>query len=700
SCFNNPLVVEYRGLRNAYGSNVLSNLSYTTCIDNETLINELNDYYKLEGGDALTSAYTLHVSNGASYGQSKYTSKSPSTIELKKTVTAALSIVKGTDGFDKNDDHHYQSKYTLDTTVGYSDTAYVNIQDFISYYKDSGYSVDGSEAHAYTADENTAGEDFVYNPEAISAITDSLSVESLTIVEVKPNGTRNTIFANGDFKNNSGYSFSSAFNSREEAKELSDSEPGVIFTAKLMRDNGEDIPAGTKFEITYNLKINMDDEGGFRTNDFYYGGTLAIGNDAIAERPYSVTRSADAADLIADEDGVISTQSVGDQTLQLAVANEDSDSDSNDGDVSLAGGQVDPDRLVLRAWPDAAIENTFLTDEILLKYPVGQPTNDIGTSWMEYDWSGTIGKHKPNIRLIDNCVIVLNDLFAERTDLTDEQKEALRVKCASLMLDYITISDVKLYETTNKPYVTSSGTSLTDNMLIWQKDGVLNEDFTGETINGHALTIGYTPATLIDFKETGRTEVQSPTFDIKVSDVDYGTYIASTYNINVDWEAYSKRLQEEDLLDSAGYATGTHQIPVFTFTNYVVNDRDMGCSSSSGEIKVSSTTFSKNVQETDTQAGNATWNLNTTLSNTFNGDAITFTDKPGFTAQDEAVAKAAESATSIENVQVKQGETVVFKDGKVTDEGAAAGWTADNVEVRVDGLSLEVKVKNTDSAKV
>ena len=170
--------------------------------------------------------------------------------------------------------------------------------------------------------------------------------------------------------------------------------------------------------------------------------------------------------------------------------------------------------------------------------------------------------------------------------------------------------------------------------------------------------------------------------------------------MDIDWQGFFRDAVEKGLLDGAGNAMGTNRAPELTVKNQVVGDRNQKADSSAGEIKIESATFGKSVKDVDASAGTATWQLSAKTSDSVDPSELVFNDEPTFSADDEAATTAAKNATSIEDVVVSRGGTVLYENGALTDEAVSDGWTGGNVSVSIDGTRLTITIKNIDGAKV
>ncbi len=212
----------------------------------------------------------------------------------------------------------------------------------------------------------------------------------------------------------------------------------------------------------------------------------------------------------------------------------------------------------------------------------------------------------------------------------------------------------------------------------------------------------YHGGALTETNEQGGKDVYAagPGFTITASDLPFDSYLASTYSMDIDWEGFFQDAAEKGLLDGAGNAMGANRAPELTVKNQVVGDRNQKADSSAGEIKIESATFGKSIKDVDASVGTATWQLSAKTSDSVDPSELVFNDEPTFSADDEAAATAAKSATSIEDVVVSLGGTVLYENGALTDEAVNDGWTDGNVSVAIDGTRLSITIKNIDGARV
>lgn len=380
---------------------------------------------------------------------------------------------------------------------------------------------------------------------------------------------------------------------------------------------------------------------------------------------------------------------------------------SVDDGISLAGGEVDGDNSMLRVWPDADVQREFLADQLASKTPVAVSADKSHIEWMFYDWTGTLGKNKPNVKLDDISRVFVDDLWSDADGMDDAQKLAMRQQLAELLNKHITLSNLKVYLVggDEKPAVSENRTNLEGKAPIYSIDGTLSSANNGTATATDGRAIGFTyqqGGALTETNEQGGKDVYAagPGFTITASELPFDSYLASTYSMDIDWQGFFRDAADKGLLDGAGNAMGTNRAPQLTVKNQVVGDRNQKADSSAGEIKIESATFGKSVKDVDASAGAATWQLSAKTSDSVDPSELVFDDEPTFSADDEAVATAAKSATTIEDVEVSLGGTVLYKNGALTAEAINNGWTDNNLSVAIDGTHLSLTVKNTDGAKV
>ena len=278
---------------------------------------------------------------------------------------------------------------------------------------------------------------------------------------------------------------------------------------------------------------------------------------------------------------------------------------------------------------------------------------------------------------------------------------------ADLFSKHIVLSDLKVYLVSSgeKPAVSGDSTNLAGKTPIYRIDGTLSaaNDGTATAVDGRTVSFAYQPGgALTETTEQGSQDVYAagPGFTISANDLPFDSYLASAYSMDIDWQGFYQEALDKGLLDGAGNAMGTDRAPQLTVKNQVAGDRAQKASASAGQVKVESATFGKSVKDVDASAGTATWRLSAKTSDSLDPFKLVFDDESAFSASDEAVATAARSATSIEGIEISLDSAVLYKDGALTDEAKAAGWTDGNVSVSVEGTRLSIAIRDVDGSKV
>ncbi len=672
---SNSLVVEYRGF--VHGTKV-SNITYKTQTDVQSLYGDANAATgKTSEIDALTQLYNVTLGNGAGFGAWKSSDTEPVSKEISNWITASLSIAKSSPGVKRDETTGGTTgSYTLSTQVGLTDAEYVNFQDYISGFSNVEV-IDGEgaskEGTSYKEGDGDA---------AIKALVGSMNVKDLKIEVTEASGSKYTIYENGAFTGSDWEGSTLKFGEGSHA--------GALYCGQLKRADGSSVAAGTLFTFTYNLDLDVDGASNFRNSEYYDGGALKIANGAVAERPYgtagdSITTSVDAASddaaaLLASGDVV----EMGEQNLQMV-----------DDGISLAGGEIDKDTKMLRVWPDADVEATYLAKDVLLKEAQKQGADSDVTSWMFWDWTGTQGKGSVD-RTVHDAVAQSIDvsLLSEREDLTEAQKQEYLVKIDKLIGKYTTVANLKLYLADSKP---ADASSLSQDDLLWQIDGTISGDQSASK-DGHQLSLKYLEPTA-GLDEDGVNKVTGPGFDISATDLGLDKYLVSTYDMVFDRDAFLKEAISEGLLNDDGTFVGTTKTCAWSVTNSVSNGRGQNADASAGKVEVASSTISKEASGADASAGTASWTINANTGTVAGNGKLSISDKFTATADSEAVAAAAQKATSIDEVKVTYGGTLIWENSALTEAAGKAGWTAGNISVAANGSELSVELSNTDGFK-
>ena len=152
------LAIEYRGLEQVVSIGNNNQLDYQTELDTKELVAAAAAAQGKTGVDAATALYNVQLKNAAGFGTWRITSKDSATSTVSKAVTAGLSIKKEATGPSAaNDDNGgLYASYKIDTQVGFSPSAFVNIEDHISKVVDSGNVSNGSGAVTYDVSDTAA----------------------------------------------------------------------------------------------------------------------------------------------------------------------------------------------------------------------------------------------------------------------------------------------------------------------------------------------------------------------------------------------------------------------------------------------------------------------------------------------------------------------------------------------------------------
>ena len=728
------LAIEYRGLEQVKSIGNSDQLDYQTELDTEELVVAAAAAQGKAGVDAATALYNVELKNAAGFGTWRIANKNPATSTVNKAVTAGLSIKKEATGpAAANDDNGgLYASYKIDTQVGFSPSAFVNIEDHISKVADSGNPSNGSDAVTYDVSDAAAATQ--QDKDAVAALKKATSLKNLKVTVTEPGQSEQVI---GTYDEAMGtFTFKDGWKSSVLKFGDYSEEPGSLFNGQITRDVDSDgnpqlLSAQTKISVTYDLYLDIDAKAegdmSFRESDYYHGGALTLFNHAQAERPYEVADGTDTASVAITDEGTSAaplacdegadTKAAGAQSSSAGEARDvsaagvshvgDMYAQSVDDGISLAGGEVDGDNSILRVWPDADVQREFLADQLASKTPVAVSADKSHIEWMFYDWTGTLGKNKPNVKLDDISRVFVDDLWSDADGMDDAQKLAMRQQLAELLNKHITLSNLKVYLVggDEKPAVSENRTNLEGKAPIYSINGTLSSANNGTATATDGRAIGFTyqqGGALTETNEQGGKDVYAagPGFTITASELPFDSYLASTYSMDIDWQGFFRDAADKGLLDGAGNAMGTNRAPQLTVKNQVVGDRNQKTDSSAGEIKIESATFGKSVKDVDASAGAATWQLSAKTSDSVDPSELVFDDEPTFSADDEAVATAAKSATTIEDVEVSLGGTVLYKNGALTAEAINNGWTDNNLSVAIDGTHLSLTIKNADGAKV
>lgn len=728
------LAIEYRGLEQVKSIGNNDQLDYQTELDTKELVAAAAASQSKTGVDAATALYNVELKNAAGFGTWRITNKNPATSTVNKAVTAGLSIKKEATGpAAANDDNGgLYASYKIDTQVGFSPSAFVNIEDHISKVVDSGNPSNGSDAVTYDVSDNATATQ--QDKDAVAALKKATSLKNLKVTVTEPGQSEQEI---GTYDEETGaFTFKDGWKS--SALKFGDysEEPGSLFNGQITRDADSDgnpqlLSIQTKISVTYDLYLDIyaETEGdmSFRESDYYHGGALTLFNHAQAERPYEVADGADTASVAIAGESISTASLASDESAGVKAAGAQASTTGEVGDAStvevshvgdmyaqnvddgtsLVGGEIDEDNGMLRVWPDADVQREFLADQLASKVPVAVSADKSHIDWMFYDWTGTLGKNKPSVSLNDMSRIFVEDLWSGADDMTDVQKLEKRQQLAELLNKHITVSDLKVYLVgkDEKPSASNNTTNLVDKTPIYSIDGTLSaaNNGTATATDGRSVSFTYQQGGQVtEENEKGGEDVfaTGPGFTVGATELPFNSYFANTYSMDIDWQGFYQEAMETGLLNGAGNAEGTDRAPQWTVKNQVTGDRNQKASASVGKVKVESATLSKSIKDANRADGSANWKLSAKTSDSIAPTELTINDEPIFTAKSDAAAAAAKAATRISDVTISLGGTIIYQDGTVTDTGHNVGWTDGNVAVAIDGTKLSVALKNTDIAKV
>ena len=674
---SNSVVIEYRGLHYVVS---LNDMTYTTQTDVAGLYAAANDVTgKTSEVDSLTQLYNLNLSNSARYGTWCVTDENPATSNLSTAITASLAIYKETPGVARNEDTGGLSgEYKLRTLVGMQGADYVNFEDYIGGFSNVIESTSGDDEQVTSSYDDTTDE----GKAAVTELAKHITVKDLTITATDASGKESDVYKDGAFTGDW---------TGSTLKLGEGSHAGALFCGEFKRADGTAVSAGTLFTATYKAELNMDGTAAtdteqavesFRSGKYYDGHALKIGNNAAAERPYTATGAANGADVAA-----LTAEPVqlGDDMLMQLM----------DDGTSLTGGEIDKDDKLLRVWCDGNAEGTYLAEDTLIKNPLKTDSGDGITSWIFYDWTGTEGKGAADRTVTDLIEQKMDiSLLDERTDLTEKEKHDYLTQLDILLAKYTTVANLKVYLSDAKP---NTATGAVDGTLLWQVDGTISAD-QKTSVDGHDLTLTYIPASWNQDWEEDVDSVIGPGFSVGATNLGYNKYLTTTYDMLFDRDGFMKEAVENGWLTIDGKLVGTTKDCVWKVDNGVDNGNGQKASATAGEVKVSSATLAKSVNSVASNAGTAAWTLSGNTGNVHGNNSLTVSDEFTAAADNEAVAAAAQAATSITDVEVTYDGTLVWQNGALTDAARAAGWTDANIAVTVEGNKLSVSVSNTDAA--
>lgn len=608
-----------------------------------------------EATGTANAVYDVTLRNGAGTGTWTSAGNDPVYDYAKRKVVASLSINKAVENVPVLDEDHggYEGKYSLTSLVGYSDTSYVTMKDYLMSYKDSGDTGDSTKDY----DESDA--------EAMKALAKALEIKDLTITAKTPGQKETKVYAGGVKDGKWEGSDESGWNTGFERTPSDSNHPGELFQVKVRREDGKKIKAGTEIRIEYTLAFS--EESGFRRSEWYNGGSLSISNGGSATIPYTGT-SAQAMKSMSPA----KVQSVYGKNASVSRA-------ARNGEIDLT---VDS---------DAGVKADYLVGQIVDKIKTGEPSNN-RSSWLVYDWTGTKGKDDVMVQLQDQSHYNLKDFSytdpktgkkVELNKLTNEAaKSEIQNKVTYLLEKYSSYTNLKVYYTDTKP----DGKNLKESELLYRSDEVfksseeekvIRDKVTGADGKEHEILIITNPL------EEGGTAGLT----LRVDKLAQNQYLAMTYDVDMDWEGFYKEIQ--DIYPDCKLST--------ELRNKAGNSHSSEKEQVGNRIEIMEDGISKAKTMEDYGSGVAGWSVtaNTGYSTV---KKFTINDHISVKTDDERIQKAAESALYIDSdsIVIKNGSKVIYENGKIQDDS----WKDGNIEINTEGVNLTVTIKNTEDNAV
>lgn len=249
-------VLEVNGLQD--NDDITLNLEYET--DLEKVRSELGSAYV--NNKSTKIKFASDTFSDLTY-KSVYSQSFAPTVDYD--ILADLSVKKEITP-EKDDNTNSNSINTVTAKVGYSDTEYVDIHDFIDSYGNI----------------DSAGHksNLIKDKNSLLNLRKYLSINDFSITE-NINGTSRLIYSNNKFIDE--YSNST----------LNIGNDTALYDLHLIKNN-EKISSLTEYKITYNLKFNPNlNNNSFRDDKNYNGQQLFISTNAKATRNYDGTGSGD-----------------------------------------------------------------------------------------------------------------------------------------------------------------------------------------------------------------------------------------------------------------------------------------------------------------------------------------------------------------------------------------------------------------------
>ena len=703
--------VSIEGLKNFQSLDI----TYTTSFDEAA-------YAKAAGRDAFTN-YFVKFQNGAQNKCWKDSSSVKPYTSVTGNFNAALAVTKAVDDLnipaqtDAEAARNYTHGYEITGTVGYSPTSKVSFTDIVTSYV-------GNKSKDDDGNDNTK---WISKKSALDALGTSLSVdaEHMKITMLNPETSKaETVYENG----------------RAEAGWTVDYQPSEgmeLFTLEISKADGSNIPANTKFTVKYAMTLNPETVVGehdgkavtFRDSVYYAGDDLNIKKNVKGVIPYTdATSDADAGQMgNSDDAGTSAAKAYFGRNALFNRATTMSDSadaasapDPLDAEAfakekpisdSAYENRVDKDASTLTCFAGAGVDAQYLARPNVVKNVVGTPTAQAillptypenknlryiapqTITWAIDGFNGTRGKQTNTFELRDYYKWELNDIYELDKDEPTEKQVQVLGTLDQLLRKYTTYQNLKVYYDGTD---TSDVVALRGQSPAYTYDGVIPAqiDKTQTSVPGADVSVA------IDSSQT-------MTVTLEGDAVSYGQYASFTYDTVVDWDAFYKEattttIDGQPLIDPDTYIVvgSEHSVMPQLMKNTVDINGGGSAEKSSGEIGIETTTLSKQCTSSNADDGFASWAVDATVS-AVTGDTLTVSDTVT-AAEDTDAARAALAATSIKNVKVTQvtdeGSTEIY-DGS-QENPYATGWSSDNLQVDVDGLTVKATVKDTENNPV
>lgn len=627
-----PVLIVYRHLK--YVSSI-SPITYTTNFNSQAFIQAALEAQSNQSEEIKNaSSFNISLKNDANFNNWINNTNIAASSTVERKVAAAIAIEKEA---EKLTGKGYSGDYTLKVTNGVSDTSYIKINDYISGFSNSQEAL------------RTTRED-------LEEIARYLDFSNVTISIENPQSSEpEIIYQNREFI--TGWNETSSIVHEG-------TEPGSVFTLTLQRDDAIPIPAGTVFKISYTMTLDMDGKAGsdgFRNSSRYSGGYLRIENRAQASRPYSQVSS-------------ISTLGIEDVSREQ----------TEDGVLTVdCGGNVGLEYLL----------GTQLT-----KKKGSESNNGSHTEWLFSLWTGSKGKNNLEVTLSDRIGYIFTgasytDNETGETVYVDKlenkkEKDKILTHLEFLLEKHSTYSNIKIYYQDTKP---ENVEDLAEIEPLWDLGDF---SFTGDSptqtrrynASGIDLTLVSSPAT---FNNLGDIAVHKHAgFEVKAKYLDCEKYFSSTYDIDIDWEAFLREASEV-------YKN-------FDFTNYRLRniasdgtgpDQEV----SSEEAQIDSIQVIKQLDQLY-EDGTASWSISASTGS-INDSVLKIHDNLNIRLPEEGedrIKTAALAATSIDpdSVVITQGDTIIYQNGESLDNYSS------NIKVLINDLSLEIIIENTTDSQV